>query len=76
MLKPGDKLRFTRDLTNPVNFPFIKGDILTLIEPTDASPHGFAKTGICNWVVDGPNGRTIWTSIWYGLDKGWLEKVK
>lgn len=74
MLKPGDKLKVKRVLINPVGFVFNPGDIFTLIEPTGMAPHGY-KSPICNWLVDAPNGVTVWSSIWLLIEYGHLERI-
>ena len=72
-LKCGEKLTFARDCVSPVGFQFLKGQTLTLIEPTDQAPHGF-KSAVSNWTCDGPNGVTVWSSIYWCLELGILKR--
>lgn len=74
VLQPGDQLRFTADCFNPLGFKFLKNQTLTLVEPTDEAPHGI-RSRISNWLVDGPNGRTVWSSIYLCIESGLLKKV-
>lgn len=75
MLKSGDKLRVrTIMIVRETGFTFHPGDVFTLIEPTGMAPYGH-QSKICNWLVDAPNGVSVWSSIWMALEYGWLEKI-
>jgi hypothetical protein len=80
----GDVYEFTGDSVSIVNFPFPKGSkLILLIKQTEEAPHGTTHQGrwveykdpAGNWLVDGPNGRTIWSSIRQGITMGQLKLV-
>jgi hypothetical protein len=81
--QPGDVYEFTQDSMSIVNFSFPKGAKLTLIDWTEEAPHGIQHGGrwlpykdpAGNWLVEGPNGRTIWSSIRQGIFSGQLKLV-
>lgn len=72
----GQSYRFTDMTVLPDGFIINKGDKLRLIEPTGQSPHGWfdSITGH-NWIAQGPNGVTVWSSIPWAIDIGLLELV-
>lgn len=73
-LKCGEVLTFVRECLNPVGFQFHVGNKITLIEPTSQSPHGFTSP-VSNWLCDGPNGTTVWSSIYWCLEVGILKRA-
>lgn len=72
-LKCGEVLTFARDCYSPADFLFKRGQTLKLIEPTNQAPYGI-KSAISNWICDGPNGVTVWSSIYYCLEFGILKR--
>lgn len=57
----------------PNGFLIKRGDKLKLIEPTGQAPHGWFdhETGH-NWLCEGPNGVTVWSTIPWGIKQGFL----
>lgn len=65
---------FTREMMTIAGAPLPKGSKLHLISRTEEAPHGF-KDPAGNWWVDGPNGRSIWSSVRHGIEEGTLRLV-
>lgn len=72
----GDVYEFMVYALNPIKFVFNVGDRLTLIEKTNNLPHGYMSNCGYNWIVDGPNGVTVWSTIEYMLEKNWIKLVE
>lgn len=72
-LKCGEVLTFAVDCHSPVMFLFKTGQTLKLIEPTGQAPHG-VRSSITNWLCEGPNGVTVWSSIYHCLETGILRR--
>lgn len=75
--KPGDTLVYTRTVFTVADKVYSRGDKLKILSVINESPHGF-KSKICNFLVSckhHPNG-SVWSSIWFALDQGWLVKEK
>lgn len=69
---PGDKLVVTKEFYTP-RTTYIAGDILTLIERTNDSPHGVLSS-LGNWIVEDDRvGTTVWTNIEMALADGTLS---
>jgi len=77
----GDVYEFVHNSQSVVGHSFPKGSRLTLIGWTDSAPYTHEPTGIPfkdpagNWIVDGPNGRTVWSSIRQMLAIGQIKLV-
>lgn len=72
--QPGDVYEYTADHHTTTGFQLPKGTRLSLIEQTNQAPHG-VKDPAGNWLVEGPNGKTVWSSIRYGIANGQLKLV-
>ena len=72
--QPGDVYEFVQAQVTITGVPLPEGTTLTLIEWTAEAPFGF-RDPAGNWVVDGPNGRTVWSSIRQGIANGSLKLI-
>lgn len=72
--EPGDVYEFTVSCSTIAGHALPKGTKLTLVEWTQDAPFNF-KDPAGNWLVDGPNGRTVWSSIRHGIQTGILKLV-
>ena len=77
----GDVYEFTANFQSVAGHVFPKGSKLTLVAWTEEAPYTETTTGIRykdpagNWVVDGPNGRTIWSSIRQMIVRDYIKLV-
>jgi len=77
----GDVYEFVHNSQSIVGYSFPQGSKLTLVKWTEEAPYRHEPTGIPfkdpagNWLVDGPNGRTVWSSIRQMLAIGQIKLV-
>lgn len=71
--KCGETYIFTTSFYIPSGLRIEVGDKLFLIEPTGQNPHGYFDyvTGH-NWTCKGPNGVTVWSTVPWAIDLGYL----
>lgn len=71
--KSGHTYFFNANVYLPDGFLIRRGDKIKLIKPTGQSPHGwFDHESGHNWLCDGPNGVTVWSTIQWGIRNGLL----
>jgi len=71
--KPGDVFVLTKRVVTDAGKEYHPGDEFTLIELTDDNPFGYLSP-LGNWRVkckffEPPDDRSIWSSIWFMLDR-------
>lgn len=78
-LKAGDKLEVQRGFTTAAGKAYYRGNVITLLEPTQQAPFGTVLEPH-NWVVicphwQPPAPQSVWSNIYLGVAIGLMKKV-
>lgn len=73
-MKSGEVYVFQINASLPDRTQIKPGDRIRLIEPTGLAPWGYmdTKTGH-NWLCEAPNGISVWSTIAWAVERGYLK---
>lgn len=71
--QPGEQYVCIDPFTGP-SWEFEAGDKFTVLAKTNEAPYGYRNVK-GNWIIDGPNGITVWAKFDMALHLEWIEKV-
>jgi hypothetical protein len=75
MINPGDIYTYTRTVYTIGGKSYNSGDKLKILGPTDEAPYGLrSKRGNFNVQCKHYLNGSVWSSIWYAIEMGWLIK--
>lgn len=75
-INPGDIYIYTQTVYTVGGKSYNRGDKLKILGPTDEAPYGFrSNRGNFNVSCKHYLSGSVWSSIWDGIEQGWLIKA-